>query len=62
MSEELTFKNALAAKRAIADYLVKPLAKLTPEEMAKVEEILEKTLNKREVMTFIRDYFRGQRN
>jgi hypothetical protein len=60
--EELTFKNALAAKRAIADYLVKPLAKLTPEEMAKVEEILEKTLNKREVMTFIRDYFRGQRN
>jgi hypothetical protein len=41
----------------IADYLVKPLAKLTPEEMAKVEEILEKTLNKQEVMTFIRDYF-----
>jgi hypothetical protein len=60
--EELTFKNALAAKRAIADYLVKPLAKLTPEEMEAVNSILEKTLNKKEVMNLIRDYFQGQKN
>jgi hypothetical protein len=51
--EELTFKNVIAAKRAIADYLVKPLAKLTPEQMSTVNSILEKTLNKQEVMRFL---------
>ncbi len=56
--EELTFKNAIEAKRAIAHYLVKPLAKLTPEQMAAVESILEKTLNKQEVMAQIKVYFR----
>ena len=55
--EELTFKNAIEAKRAIAHYLVKPLAKLTPEQMGFVESILEETLNKQEVMTKIKDYF-----
>ena len=55
--EELTFKNAIEAKKAIAYYLVKPLAKLTPEQMATVESILEKTLKKEEVMTQIKDYF-----
>jgi hypothetical protein len=55
--EELAFKNAIEAKRAIAYYLVKPLAKLTPEQMATVESILEKTLKKEEVMTQIKDYF-----
>ena len=55
--EELEFKNVIAAKVAIADYLVKPLAKLTPEQMAYLEEILSKTLNKKEVMQEIKDYF-----
>lgn len=55
--EELTFKNAIEAKKAIPYYLVKPLAKLTPEQMATVESILEKTLKKEEVMTQIKDYF-----
>ena len=57
--QELTFKNAIEAKKAIAYYLVKPLAKLTPEQMAAVESILEETLNKQEVMTKIKDYFQG---
>lgn len=55
--EELTFKSAIEAKKAIAHYLVKPLAKLTTEQMAAVESILEKTLKKKEVMTKINDYF-----
>ena len=59
--EELTFKNTIAAKKAIAYYLVKPLAKLTPEQMAAVDSILEETLNKQEVMTKIKDYFQGQK-
>ncbi len=57
--QELTFKNAIEAKKAIAHYLIKPLAKLTSEQMAKVESILEETLNKQEVMTKIKDYFQG---
>ena len=56
--EELTFKNKIEAKKAIARYLVKPLAKLTAEQMATVESILEQTLNKEEVMSQIKDYFR----
>ena len=55
--EELRFKNAIAAKKAIAHYLVKPLAKLNNEQMAAVEAILEESLNKEEVMTKIKDYF-----
>ena len=55
--EELTFKNAIEAKKASAHYLVKPLAKLTSEQMGFVESILEETLNKQEVMTKIKDYF-----
>ncbi len=59
--EELEFKNALAAKAAIADYLVKPLARLTGEQMATIEEILSKTLNKKEVIAAIGDYFSDQK-
>ena len=55
--EELFFPNTIAAKRAIADYLGRALAKLTPEQMAFVNSIVEKTLNKKEVMQQVRDYF-----
>lgn len=55
--EELFFPNAIAAKRAIADYLGRALAKLTPQQMAQVNSIVEKTLNKKEVMQQVRDYF-----
>ncbi len=54
---ELFFANTIAAKHAIADYLVKPLAKLIPEQMSAVNSILETTLNKQEVMSQIRAYF-----
>ena len=59
--QELFFPNALAAKRAIADYLGRALAKLTPEQMDKVNSILEKTLNKQEVMQQIKAYFQLHR-
>ncbi len=57
--QELTFKNSIEAKRAIARYLVKPLVKLTPEQMTKVESILEESLDKKEVMAKIQDYFQS---
>ena len=55
--QELVFPNAIAAKRAIADYLGRALAKLTPEQLAKVNSIVETTLNKKEVMQQMKDYF-----
>ena len=58
--QELFFPNAIGAKRAIADYLGRALAKLTPEQLAKVNSIVETTLNKKEVMQQIRDYFNSK--
>ncbi len=48
--QEITFPNRLAAKRAIADWLMKPLAKLTPARLAGIDAILEATLVKETVM------------
>ncbi len=55
--QEFSFQSVITAKKAIADYLGKPLAKLTPEQMAYVNELVGKTLNKQEVMAQIKDYF-----
>jgi hypothetical protein len=54
---EFSFATSVAAKKAIADYLGKPLAKLTPEQMAYVNEVVGETLDKQEVMTQIQAYF-----
>jgi hypothetical protein len=58
--QELVFKSELAAKQAIADYLGRPLAKLAHEQMTEINGILEKTLDKKEVMTEIKAYFQGK--
>ena len=58
--QELVFKSELAAKQAIADYLGRPLAKLTPEQMTEINGILEKTWDKKEVMSQIKAYFEGK--
>lgn len=54
---EVTFSTVIAAKLAIADYLARPLAKLTPEQMAYIDAVLSSTLNQQEVMKQIRDFF-----
>ncbi|NEP19901.1 MAG: transposase family protein, partial [Leptolyngbya sp. SIO4C1] len=56
---EITFPSRLAAKRAIADELGQPLAKLTPEQMAQVDEILAETLDKQTVLAQVRAYFKA---
>jgi hypothetical protein len=48
--QEFTFPNRLAAKRAIADFLVKPLAKLSSEQLEQIEAIVNDTLDKKEVI------------
>ncbi|HRY18759.1 MAG TPA: IS481 family transposase, partial [Candidatus Competibacteraceae bacterium] len=55
--QELTFANAIAAKKAIADYLALPLAKLPPEQLDFINTLVANTLEKHEVMTQVRNYF-----
>ena len=55
--QEVTFSTVIAAKLAIADYLARPLAKLTPEQMDYVDSVCASTLNKQEVMKQVRDFF-----
>jgi hypothetical protein len=55
--QELTFSTVIAAKLAIAEYLARPLAKLTPEQVAYIDGVCTNTLNKQEVMKQVRDFF-----
>ena len=57
--QELIFKSKLTAKQAIADYLGRPLAKLSSEQITHINKILEKTLDKKDVMAEIKAYFQG---
>jgi hypothetical protein len=56
--QEFHFSNTLAAKRAIADYLGMPLAKLAAEQMAEINKIVGATLDKKSVLNQVRQYFR----
>ena len=55
--EQLFFKNKIDAKTAIADFFGRPLARLTPAQIDEINRILEETLDKKTVMTQVRDYF-----
>jgi hypothetical protein len=50
---ELTFSSALDAKRAIADHLALPLAKLAPEQLGALHALLEETLAKQPVWDYV---------
>jgi hypothetical protein len=56
--EEFTFPTRVAAKLAIADYLGLPLAKLPQEQLADIDRCLSRTLNKAEVIEYIRTQIR----
>lgn len=53
---ELTFPSALEAKRAIADYLGIPLAKLAPEQLDALNTLLRMTLAKPTVWEHVRQH------
>lgn len=55
--QEFTYPTVLSAKRAVADYLGQPLAKLSEEQRSFIDELLGSTLNKRMVMEKVRQYF-----
>jgi hypothetical protein len=54
--QEFAYPNVLAAKRAIADYLAIPLAKLPPEQLAWINTLVDTTLNKKEVIEQVEEY------
>jgi hypothetical protein len=60
---ELTFPSALDAKRAIADHLGMPLAKLSPDQLATLNALLAETLAKTLVWDHVRrhlaPFYRG---
>ena len=55
--QEFTYPSVLMAKRAIADDLGMPLAKLSSEQRAQIDAILATTLKKKEVIAQVRAYF-----
>ena len=55
--QEFAYPNVLAAKRAIADHLAIPLAKLPPEQLDWINTLVDTTLNKKEVIEQVEEYF-----
>jgi hypothetical protein len=54
---ELTFASPLAARRAIADAVRRPLAKLSDDDRAFIDALLARTLARAEVLAAVRDHF-----
>lgn len=59
---EYHFPGVIAAKLAIADDLATPLARMSDEDRAFIDNILTETLNRSEVLARIRDYFRNRQS
>lgn len=55
------FPNAILAKRAIAQYFGKPLGSLPEEDVSFITQVLERTLNKQEVLSSVKAHFARQR-
>ncbi|MCP3944991.1 MAG: hypothetical protein GY710_26430 [Desulfobacteraceae bacterium] len=56
--QEFAFPNIIEAKKAISDYLGFPLAKLTPEQLLYIDELLTETLKKQDIISKVRDHFK----
>lgn len=56
--QEITFPSSLAAKRAIADELGQPLAKLSTEQLRQIDDLLAQTLDKQQVLAQVRAAFK----
>jgi hypothetical protein len=56
--QEIQYPSVMAAKRAIADYLGTPLAKLSAEHLAEINAIVGTTLDKKQVLDQVRRLFR----
>jgi len=54
---EIAYTNQLSARRAISQQLARPLAELSKDELDFVGRLVERTLDKLEIETAIKDYF-----
>ena len=59
--QEFTYPNVLAAKRAIADELALPLARLSDSERSFIDSLLAQTLKKKVILERVRQYFQTRR-
>lgn len=59
--QEFMYPTVLAAKRAIADYLALPLARLSDQQRAFIDGILAETCNKKVILERVRNYFRERK-
>jgi hypothetical protein len=59
--QEFTYPSILAAKRAIADYLALPLARLSESQRDFINELLSETLVKKVILERVRRYFKERR-
>ncbi len=59
--EAANFPNTILAKLAIAHYFGKPLGSLPADDYAYIAEVLERTLNKQEVMSSVKTHFARKR-
>ncbi len=56
--QEFTYPNTVAAKKAIYDFLGKPLATLEQEKLEKIDSILNETLQKNKIMEQIKEFLK----
>lgn len=61
-AHEYHFTNMIAAKLAIADELATPLAKLAPDDLAFINQVLAETLARSVVLAQIRVHFRHKKS
>ncbi|MGV0951554.1 MAG: hypothetical protein ACOYB3_12855 [Azonexus sp.] len=59
--QDLAFPTAVAAKRAIAEYLGTPLAKLPAEALAALDTALAESLRKVDVIDYARTHLKPLR-
>lgn len=57
--QEFAYPDVMAAKRAIADEIGRPLAKLSPEDRAFIDALVRETLTKNTVLAQVRARFKG---
>ena len=57
--QEFHYRSGIEAKKAIAEHLGLPLAKLDPAQLAKINDLLSTTLKKKEVMEAVRNLSRA---
>ncbi|RMO94458.1 Integrase [Pseudomonas syringae pv. philadelphi] len=60
-AHEYHFPNVIAAKLVVSNELALPLAKLSEEDQAFIQQVVSETLIRRVVLERVRSYFRNKK-